>query len=173
MKRLVWMGCWLLLGAMVLSGCAGKGPLTRRARDSRTARGLSAIDEEAIPPELSARGKEFVETESLVPVFFDFDSYQIRDDAREALRKNASWLGRYPGVEIQIEGHCDERGTQKYNLALGQRRATSARNHLVSLGIDAQKISTISYGKERPFAPGHNEEAWQQNRRAHFLVRRR
>jgi peptidoglycan-associated lipoprotein len=86
------------------------------------------------------------------------------------LKENFALLKKYPVMKFQIEGHCDERGTGEYNLALGERRANSAKNYLVSLGISAARISTISYGKERPLDPGHNEEAWAKNRRDHFVV---
>jgi peptidoglycan-associated lipoprotein len=88
----------------------------------------------------------------------------------EILKENAALLHKYPKVKIQIEGHCDERGTNEYNLALGERRANSTRNYLISLGISPDRISTISYGEERPLDPGHNEEAWAKNRRAHFVI---
>lgn len=175
MRKNFWWGLSLILIlAFLTSGCAGKKPFwQKRARaEGRVGTGLADISEEAIPPELSAKGKEFVETESLTDVFFDYDEYNIRPDAKTALNKNAKWLRRYGGVEIQVEGHCDERGSNEYNLALGQRRATSVRNYLVSLGVNPEQIYTISYGEERPFALGHNEKAWAQNRRGHFLIRR-
>ena len=86
------------------------------------------------------------------------------------LKENAELLKKYPKVKIQIEGHCDERGTNEYNLALGERRANSTKNYLVSLGISPDRISTISYGEEKPLDPGHNEEAWAKNRRAHTII---
>jgi peptidoglycan-associated lipoprotein len=86
------------------------------------------------------------------------------------LRENAALLKKYPNVKVQIEGHCDERGTIEYNLALGERRATSTKNYLVSLGISSDRISTITFGKEKPLDPGHHEEAWAKNRRAHTVI---
>lgn len=106
----------------------------------------------------------------LKPAFFDYDKSDIRSDARDVLAADATWLKRYPGVQFTIEGHCDERGTAQYNLALGDRRANAAKDYLASLGVDASRIKTVSYGKERPFDTGHDEEAWQKNRRAHFVV---
>jgi peptidoglycan-associated lipoprotein len=103
--------------------------------------------------------------------FFDYDQYTIRDDARTALLANASLLAKYPGIHIAIEGHCDERGSEKYNLALGDRRAISAKDFLTAQGIDGSRVDTISYGKERNFCEEHNEECWQLNRRAHFTIR--
>ena len=102
--------------------------------------------------------------------FFDTDSYTLEETARGHLAANATWLNQYPSVEILVEGHCDERNTREYNLALGERRANSVRDYLVFLGIAPERIRTISYGEERPFADGHNEAAWSQNRRAHFLI---
>jgi len=106
----------------------------------------------------------------LKDVFFDFDKAEVRADQRDALAGDADWLKRYPTVKFRIEGHCDERGTSQYNLALGDKRANSAKDYLVSLGIEASRVETVSYGKERPFAPGHDESAWAQNRRAHFVI---
>lgn len=104
-------------------------------------------------------------------VFFDFDKYNLKPKARETLRRQAAWLKRYAGVVITVEGHCDERGTREYNLALGERRANSAKNYLVALGVNPNRIRTISYGKERPAVAGSNKAAWAQNRRAITSVR--
>jgi peptidoglycan-associated lipoprotein len=102
--------------------------------------------------------------------FFDFNKADIRPDARDALTKDAEFLRSYPTVHVTIEGHCDERGSTEYNLGLGQRRAQAAKNYLVSLGISADRIDTVSWGKERPFCTESNEDCWQQNRRAHFVM---
>jgi peptidoglycan-associated lipoprotein len=115
--------------------------------------------------------KSLVEISSyLKPAFFDYDKADIRADAREALAANATWLKKYTSVQFTLEGHTDERGTAQYNLALGDRRANAAKDYLVSLGVDAARVKTVSYGKERPFATGHDEDSWQKNRRAHFVV---
>lgn len=103
-------------------------------------------------------------------IHFDFDKYDLSAHAREILANKAYFLKQYPSTKILIEGHCDERGTSEYNLALGERRANSAKQYLVQLGISEDRISTISYGKERPLDPGHNEAAWAKNRRAHFVI---
>jgi peptidoglycan-associated lipoprotein len=97
-------------------------------------------------------------------VFFAFDRSDIDAEGRETLQKQAAWLGRYPNVAVRIEGHCDERGTREYNLALGERRANAVKNVLIAEGISPSRISTISYGKDRPIVVGSNEEAWAQNR---------
>jgi peptidoglycan-associated lipoprotein len=104
------------------------------------------------------------------PVFYAYDSSEIDAQGQTALNSNAEILKQYSGWTITIEGHADERGTAEYNLALGERRALAARNYLVSLGIAADRLRTISYGKEFPFDPGHNEAAWAKNRRAHFVI---
>jgi len=102
--------------------------------------------------------------------FFDFDQSDLREDARSTLATDAQWLKKHPSVQVLIEGHCDERGTAAYNLALGDRRANAAKEYLVSLGIDASRIKTISYGKERPFCTESSESCWQKNRRAHLVI---
>ena len=99
-------------------------------------------------------------------VFFDYDSSVINSEGEGTLQKQADYLKSHAGTNVTIEGHCDERGTREYNLALGERRATSAKNYLVSLGVDASRVQTISYGKERPAVVGDDESAWAQNRRA-------
>jgi len=109
----------------------------------------------------------------LADIHFDFDKYNIRPGDAKILDKNADWLKSHADQLVLIEGHCDERGTNEYNLALGERRAKSAMNHLVSQGVQASRITIISYGKERPTCTEHNERCWSKNRRAHFLVKPR
>jgi len=113
---------------------------------------------------------EVFESKLLKDIHFDFDKYDIRPQDTVILKENTEILKKYFKVKIQIEGHCDERGTNEYNLALGERRANSTKNYLVSLGISPDRISTISYGEEKPLDPGHNEEAWGKNRRAHTVI---
>lgn len=103
-------------------------------------------------------------------VYFDYDKSLIRDDAKATLDTNASWLKRFRTVKILIEGHCDERGTEEYNLALGEKRAKSAQDYLLSMGIGSDRMKIISYGKSQPINPGHDDAAWQMNRRAQFIV---
>ncbi len=107
---------------------------------------------------------------ALKDVFFNFDSYAITPYYASVLQKDAAWMKAHPGRVVTIEGNCDERGTVEYNLALGQRRADAAKKYLLSLGIPADRLKTISYGKSKPFDPGHNEAAWAKNRRDHFVV---
>jgi peptidoglycan-associated lipoprotein len=106
----------------------------------------------------------------LEPIFFDFDKSNITPDAKAILDKNAEWISKNPTAKIRIEGNCDERGTNEYNMALGERRATSAKQYLVTLGIAANRLTTVSYGEEKPLDPGHDEAAWAKNRRDDFKV---
>ncbi len=113
---------------------------------------------------------EVYETKLLKDIHFDFDRYEVRHGDEEILKENTAWLKKNPKTKVQVEGHCDERGTVEYNLALGERRANYTKQYLVSLGIAADRISTISYGKERPLDMGHDEDAWAKNRRVHFVI---
>jgi peptidoglycan-associated lipoprotein len=107
---------------------------------------------------------------ALVDVYFDFDKYAIRPDAKSILEKDAKWLQANSQAKIQIEGHCDERGTSEYNMVLGERRSRAAKQFLAAMGIDVKRLSTISYGKERPICTEHDEGCYAKNRRAHFVV---
>src|SRR3989304_3131102 len=176
----------LCLG-VILSGCTQKGvvkeePSAKGAGVSeagKDAKEADRIKEEEVKKEFEkslvakkTAGIEGVVLESkmLKDIRFDFDRYNIRVEETEVLKENSALLKKYPGMKFQIEGHCDERGTGEYNLALGERRANSAKKYLISLGIEPGRISTISYGEERPFDQGHHEEAWTKNRRAHFVI---
>jgi peptidoglycan-associated lipoprotein len=104
-------------------------------------------------------------------IYFEFDQYILSDSAKQNIDKKTQWLKKFPSAKAMIEGHCDERGSAEYNLALGQKRADAVMQYLVSLGINANRISTVSYGKENPKDPGQTEEAWAKNRRAHFVLK--
>ena len=130
-----------------------------------------------VPPEplaedtIGSRSLDDLNRDSpLAPLFFDLDSAEVSADGQQVLQANARVLEKYPTWQVTIEGHCDERGTAEYNLALGERRALAAKTYLVSLGIAADKVRTVSYGKEFPFDPGHDDAAWAKNRRAHFVI---
>jgi peptidoglycan-associated lipoprotein len=110
--------------------------------------------------------EDFIARVSSDRIYFALDRFDVDSEDRTILDSQAAWLRQYPNVRITIEGHCDERGTRDYNIALGERRANAAKNYLVSLGIDPGRITTVSYGKERPAAMGSNEQSWAQNRRA-------
>ncbi len=103
-------------------------------------------------------------------VYFEYDRFDIRSDQQETLRQNAKVIQAYPDVNIQVQGHCDERGSEEYNLALGDKRARAGKDFLVDLGISPDRLSTISFGEERPVDPGHDETAWAKNRRDEFVA---
>ena len=135
------------------------------------------IDIQFAEPELSEeeiflnKSLEEINQESPIQmVHFDFDKFFIREDAKPALEANAKWLKRYSTVRILLEGHCDEKGTEEYNFALGEKRAKSTFDYLVSLGIVPNRMITVSYGKSQPLDQGHNEIAWQKNRRTQFTI---
>jgi peptidoglycan-associated lipoprotein len=120
---------------------------------------------------MASRSVDDLNRESpLQPAFFDYDSAELTTTARTALDANAAVLRKYPTWAVTVEGHCDERGTAEYNSALAERRAAAARTYLVSLGLPAERLHIVSYGKEFPFDPGHDEAAWTKNRRAHFVI---
>lgn len=161
---------------------AGKAPTSQPVTESSDGAKPEEIPTAGIPSESAPSEKELsaqtAKSEAVVPevkglqdIFFDFDRFTIREDARPLLEENAKYLKANQNIHIVIEGHCDERGTSEYNIALGERRAQSAKKYLTDLGIDASRISVISYGKERPFCADHNEQCWQENRRAHFVAK--
>jgi peptidoglycan-associated lipoprotein len=134
-----------------------------------------AAKQEALDAQAAAMGKghdvlEGRTSAPLLPIYFDFDKSNIRQDQRARLEKNASFLKQNKGVKVRIEGNCDERGTGEYNMALGERRAISAKKYLVNLGVHSDRIHTISYGEEKPLLYGHDEYSWAQNRRGDFVV---
>jgi len=125
---------------------------------------------ESAPIEESEPAPREMEAEGLSVILFDFDKYNIRDDQRAVIEANASWLKSHPDVKVSIEGHCDERGTNEYNLALGERRAKTTQKVLASLGVDQSRLSTISYGEERPVCNDKMESCYSKNRRAQFKL---
>jgi peptidoglycan-associated lipoprotein len=129
------------------------------------------VNEEPLPVNvLQSRANELNQQEVLGDIFFAFDKDDLSEEARDRLASHARWLRSNPEFGLLIEGHCDERDTEEYNLALGERRANAARDYLVLLGIDPGRLQTISYGEERPVDPGHTEAAWSKNRRGHFVI---
>jgi peptidoglycan-associated lipoprotein len=184
--------CVLILVAVVAAACGGKkAPVARPAPPPATvaeAAGPPPLSRPPGPPEpvaepivvppepvkddtiASASLDDLNRNSPLKPVFFELDSSEVSAEGLAALNANASTLKKYTTWNVTIEGHCDERGTPEYNLALGERRAIAARAYLVSLGIPADRLRTVSYGKEFPFDAGHDEAAWSKNRRAHFVI---
>ena len=152
----------LVVGLLAV-GCASKKP--KNNQDGSDANGANA----GLTLELngdSDNGK----AGGLQTIFFGFDSSNLEADTKSTLEANANYLKSNTNVDVQVEGHCDERGGRQYNLALGERRAKAVRDYLVALGVESKRISTISYGSERPKVEGHDEAAWSQNRRANFVI---
>jgi peptidoglycan-associated lipoprotein len=158
--------------ALVGTGCARKAketPPTSPPAPPVTTPTEPAPSAPPPPPPPAPAPK--ITASDFVDAFFDFDSYALREDAKAALDKDAKLLRDNSDVNVMIEGHCDERGTVEYNLALGEKRANAARDYLVNADVAIARIQTVSYGKERPFAEGHDETAWTQNRRAHLVLK--
>ena len=195
MKKKLWICLSLLLvipGLLIVTSCAKKtvkvdlaqtqekeaAKLTaEKAKQEEIARQRS-LDEnrrqqaEKHRQEEAARRKIIVARNLFINenIYFDFDRSNLKPETQEVLKRKAEWLRNNPGESVIIEGHCDERGTNEYNLALGDRRAQSAKNFLIDLGISESRLTTISYGEERPADPRHNENAWSKNRRDHFVL---
>ncbi|MEP6782316.1 MAG: peptidoglycan-associated lipoprotein Pal [Acidobacteriota bacterium] len=179
----------VLLLTVVVAACKGKAkpPVARPMPPAPT---NSSLDRPPAPPEPPRPISEPVpvpampEPDSITntsiddlnrnsplsPLFYELDSADVSADGQRVLQGNAAVMKKYPTMQITIEGHCDERGTAEYNLALGERRALAAKTYMVSLGVPADKIKTVSYGKEFPFDAGHEDSAWSKNRRAHFVI---
>ena len=177
----------LLALTLALGGC-GKKNKEVETNPEATASGQEEGVENVDLQEESFQGKELAgetnegedleaEKEAAHPavllqdVFFDYDKYDLSDEARDRLNQDGRLLREEKGVHVLLEGHCDERGTVQYNLALGEKRAQEVKEYLANLGIDPSRFEIVSYGKEKPFASGHTEEAWAQNRRVHFVLR--
>jgi len=171
----------LLVGAIsIVEGCKKTPPKTTeeaKPAEAPTAPGAKEVappSRPAPPPvessPLSADLDALNRAGYLKDAFFDYDKSDLRDDARSVLAADAEWLKKYQSVQILVEGHCDERGTSEYNLALGDRRANACKEYLASLGVDGSRVKTVSYGKERPFCTASTEDCWQQNRRGHFVI---
>ena len=195
MKRnLRFIGIFVLvvsLSFIFVSGCAKKQVvkeevLTKEEQATKSAEAVTRANEEALREkalkeealrekalkEEALRERDILLKDAVAfkDIYFDFDKYDLKPQMRKILEQHAGWLIQHPEFEVVVEGHCDERGTREYNLALGERRAESTRNYLVTLGVTKGKLTTISYGEELPLDPSHTEKAWTKNRRAHFVV---
>ena len=183
-KKILLLACALVLvvsGSFLLSSCAKKAAAPEmaaapaapgmsdeeRARLEREQQEAALREQQLREEQEKARLKEEFQNEK---IYFAFDSAVLAEDSQATLRKKNDYLSANPDYKVLIEGHCDERGSVAYNLALGQRRADSAMKYLVMLGTGGDRISTVSYGKERPADPGHDEEAWAKNRRDEFIL---
>jgi peptidoglycan-associated lipoprotein len=166
MKRLLILLLPLLILGLVI-GC-GKKPEVEPEERPTDITERPDVDQEPVDT-LEDDGIDREPVDAFKTIYFDFDKYNLRPDAKAGLQHNVDVMKENPGWRVLIEGHCDERGTVEYNLALGERRARSARDYMVSMGVDPDRIEIISYGKERPVDPGHNEAAWAKNRRCEFV----
>lgn len=170
--RTIILALGIAVALASFTGCAGK-----KKPPQQPAPVQKAPETKPAPAPKIQEPPKRVEERETVPsnlkfdtIYFDFDKSDIRSDQRSAINRNAELLSKYSTVRIQIEGHCDERGTNAYNLALGQRRADAAKQFLVEYGISSSRISTVSYGEERPVDTGHSESAWAKNRRCEFII---
>lgn len=160
----------VLAGAIALAGCKTKAPDVLPPASTEPVQATSTVDRTPAGPMVGSQEHFVNSVNGQNIIFFDTDRFNIDSEDAAALQTQAQYLMRNPSVNVTVEGHCDERGTREYNLALGERRANSAKNYLVSLGVPANRIRTVSMGKERPAALGSNEQAWSQNRRAVTIV---
>ncbi len=167
MKNALYLKVITLLAVAVflgMTGCAKKETVVENSAQPQNAK---QEEMKSAPAPLVATGEQKFE---LGNIHFDFDKYNLRPADRKILNAHANWLLKNSEYKVKIEGNCDERGTEEYNMALGQRRADTARKYLTEKGINAKRISTISYGKDRPLDPAHNEEAWAKNRNDQFVL---
>jgi len=177
-----WAVLALCVAALVSVGCAKKQTVKSEGTQAppTAAPAEAPVKEAPVPgaaapamPPAAAPGVAVTEEQrsQFDDVRFDFDKSDLKEDGRKTCQVVADYLRKNPKAKLQIEGHCDERGTAEYNLALGERRATAVMTYLVSLGVPKAALSTVSFGKEKPLDPGHNEDAWAKNRRAHFVLK--
>jgi peptidoglycan-associated lipoprotein len=187
-KGMLSISLLLLACLVVLWGCPKKAEMTavpetpketsteaaakaaEAQKAAEAAAAAKAAEEARLAEEAQARERSAAASTGLKPVYFDYDSSNVRADAILVMKANADWLKAHPSVRIRIEGNCDDRGTKEYNQALGQRRSASARKYLTDLGVSSGRITLLSYGKEKPVCGGHDESCMQQNRRDDFVV---
>jgi peptidoglycan-associated lipoprotein len=160
-RRELFFAVILMIGVLALWGCPKKAEMSAVPEEQPA----PAQVEQKAPEKEEAKERAAAAGEELQPIYFDFDTSFVRDDARSVMKANADWLKANPKAKVKIEGNCDERGTIEYNQALGQRRAASAKKYLTDMGISANRISLISYGKEKPVCKQSSEDCWQKNRR--------
>lgn len=154
-----------IVASLALGACASKAP-KQLPPDPGPAVSTGSTQGESSAPTPGSQADFVAQMMGQDTIYFDTDKFNVDSADQAALQAQATWLLKYPGKRATVEGHADERGTREYNLALGERRANAAKNFLVSLGVDASRLTTVSYGKERPIALGSDEESWAKNRRA-------
>jgi peptidoglycan-associated lipoprotein len=178
MIRNRWVALICVAAAVtILSSCKAKPKTAAQARETSATQATTNVP----PPAMSGNAPVAADVLSgdlaelnrrgyLKDAFFDYDKADLRADARQSLATDASWLKKFPSTKLLIEGHCDERGTDEYNLALGERRADAVREYLATMGVGSNRVQTVSYGKERPFCNQETESCWQENRRGHMVI---
>ena len=175
-KSWVWMVLLAILLLVSLSGCQYELVKKKKTTAPEDEQALREVEETKVFEESLTTKRypgiegEVLESTFLKDIYFAFDRFDLSDEARKILTENAKIVLSHSNLMIQIEGHCDERGSNEYNLALGEKRAVSAKLYLIRLGVKGSQLSTISYGEEMPKNPGHTEEAWTKNRRCHFVI---
>jgi len=177
MKRLFVLSLALILTFALVSACKPKPKEVPPPPQVKEQPKVEKVEPPPVKPALTEEElfmqkslEQLNREKPLGTVYFDYDKYFIREDAKPVLDTNSGWLKKWRSVKVLIEGHCDERGTEEYNLALGEKRAKSTMDYLQTLGIGADRLRIISYGKSQPIDPGHDEAAWQRNRRAQFTI---
>ena len=178
MIRNRWIALVCVAAAVaILSSCKAKPKTVAQARETSATTETTSVP----PPSASANAPVTADVLSgdlaelnrrgyLKDAYFDYDKAELRPDARQALAADAAWLKKFSSTKLLIEGHCDERGTDEYNLALGERRADAVREYLAAMGVGSSRVQTVSYGKERPFCNQETESCWQENRRGHMVI---
>ena len=170
LKLLSLFAALLLLGACETAPSGEAGAGGEGASADGTSAGGTSVSADTLAPAPAPGTQEHLVLEAGDRVFFDFDKYDLKDEAQATLKRQAAWLKQHTNISITVEGHCDERGTREYNLALGERRSNAVKDYLVALGVKAGRVATVSYGKERPAVLGSNEWGWAQNRRGVSVV---
>jgi len=173
MKRKFWIIMTLLVvipGFMLTVACQKRVAVQQPPVEEKKEEPVVVVEEKKEEPVVVPAPTKMDDMVMKEDIYFDFDKSNLKPEAQESLLRKAEWLNENPDATITIEGHCDERGTNEYNLALGDRRAESTKAFLLNLGVSASRLTTISYGEERPVCFAHDEECWAKNRRAHFEV---
>ena len=161
----------VIIAMIATAGCSSKSAVTSADSGADSSSSMQGGSSSGSVSSSGSYGFDEWQTGPLGDVFFDYDSSILATEAQNRLTQNAAWLKSNAGKSVVIEGHCDDRGTSEYNIALGERRAVTAKEFIARLGVSASRLETVTYGEERPFDKGQNEEAWAKNRRAHFVVK--
>jgi peptidoglycan-associated lipoprotein len=187
MKKFLQIGLATIVATLLLTGCSKMETQTQASSPNSKINHGADVHVPYVPPKEAIATEEPLNTSSsraagrasvlegrstapLLPIYFNFDRSNIRVDQREKLQMNSAYLEEHPGLRLRIEGNCDEKGNNEYNLSLGEKRAISAKKYLINLGIAISRITTISYGDEKPLLYGHDELSWAQNRRDDFVI---